>query len=176
MPTTFRLLFLLMLGLFGLQPVSYGYDAPTAFVSGAQNIVAASPESQAATAETAASVPLNFNRNGAASDTLANIGKISNFVAAESGAASVYDTSITAAGSRVTNVATNVSTGEFQANLVSNGFKVVKQTTGSNGPATILSDGQTTYTIYTGTSTGAASAQVTNAAGQTVSKIRLGTP
>jgi hypothetical protein len=72
-----------MLGLFGLQPVSYGYDAPTAFVSGAQNIVAASLESQAATVGIAAPLPLSFNREGAASGILANIGQTSNFVAAE---------------------------------------------------------------------------------------------
>jgi hypothetical protein len=86
MPTALRLLFLLMLGLFGLQPVSYGYDAPTAFVSGAQNIVAASLESQAATVGIAAPLPLSFNREGAASGILANIGQTSNFVAAETAA------------------------------------------------------------------------------------------
>ena len=82
--TTLRLLLLLMLGLFGLQPVGYCYDAPVAFVSGAQNIVAASPESQAATAESAASEPLNFNREGTASDRQAETRTFSNFVAAES--------------------------------------------------------------------------------------------
>ncbi len=29
MPTTLRLFLLLMFGMFGLQPVNYGYDAPT---------------------------------------------------------------------------------------------------------------------------------------------------
>ncbi len=85
MPTMLRLFLLLMLGLFGLQPVSYGYDVPVAFVSGAQQIVATSPESQAATAESAASVPLNFSRTRAAWDDSESIGLISNFVAAESG-------------------------------------------------------------------------------------------
>jgi hypothetical protein len=85
MPTTLRLLLLLMLGLFGLQPVSYSYDAPAAFVSGAQNIVAASPDAESATAETAALVPLNFNRDGAASEGRAETRPISNFVAAASG-------------------------------------------------------------------------------------------
>ena len=83
MPTALRLLLLLMFGMFGLQPVSYGYDAPVSFVSEAQNIVAASPESQAATAKSAASEPVNFSREGATSDTQANIRAFSNFVAAE---------------------------------------------------------------------------------------------
>ena len=85
MPTTLRLFLLLMLGLFGLQPVGYGYDAPVAFASGAQNVVAASPESQDATAESAAPVPLNFNHEGATSDRQAETREVSNFVAAESG-------------------------------------------------------------------------------------------
>jgi RHS repeat-associated protein len=81
---------------------------------------------------------------------------------------------VTAAGSRYTNLATNLTAREFQANLVSNGYRVVRQTTGSNGPVTILSNGEKSYTIYTATSTGSASAQVTNAAGDILSKIRLG--
>jgi hypothetical protein len=81
---TLRLLLLLMLGLFGLQPVSYGYDAPVVFISGAQNIVADSPEIGAATAESAAPVPLNFSRTRAVWDNSESIGLISNFVAAES--------------------------------------------------------------------------------------------
>ena len=89
MPTTLRLFFLLMLGFFGLQPVSYGYDAPGSFASGAQNIVAASPESQAAIAESAAPVPLNFNREGAASDRQADTREFFNFVAAETEAGAV---------------------------------------------------------------------------------------
>ncbi len=44
---------------------------------------------------------------------------------------------------------------------------------GSNGPVTVLSNGQKIYTIYTATSTGSASVQVANAAGQILSKIRL---
>ena len=84
MPTTLRLLQLLMLGIFGLQPVSYGYDASVTFVSGAQNIVAASSEIGTATSESAAPVPLNFNREGAASDRQAETRTFSNFVAAES--------------------------------------------------------------------------------------------
>jgi hypothetical protein len=84
MPTTLRLLFLLMLGFFGLQPVDYGYDAPTALVSGTQNIVAASPERRAANAESAASAPLNFSREGAASDSQAETREFSDFVAGSS--------------------------------------------------------------------------------------------
>jgi filamentous hemagglutinin len=91
------------------------------------------------------------------------------------GGSSNYDDSITDKGSRYPNRETDVSATEFQANLVANGFTVVKQTVGSNGPVTILSNGQTTYTIYTATSTGSASAQAT-VNGKIVVKIRLGGP
>lgn len=74
------------------------------------------------------------------------------------------------------NIATNLTAREFQSNLVSNGYNVVRQTIGSNGPVTILSNGEKTYSIYTATSTGSASAQATNAAGTILSKIRLGGP
>lgn len=89
------------------------------------------------------------------------------------GAASTWDASVTAAGSRYLNVATNVSAASFESNLVSNGFRIVKQTIGSNGPVTVLTDGKTTYTIYTATSTGEASAQAANALGQKLVKVRL---
>jgi hypothetical protein len=62
----------------------------------------------------------------------------------------------TAKGSRYVNLAAKLTAREFQANLVSNGFKIVRQTVGSNGPVTVLSNGQKTYTIYTATSTGSA--------------------
>jgi RHS repeat-associated protein len=83
---------------------------------------------------------------------------------------------VTAAGSRYANIATKLSPQEFQSNLVSSGYKIIRQTTGMNGPVTVLSNGAKTYTIYTSTSTGAASAQVTNAAGEILSKIRFGGP
>lgn len=81
---------------------------------------------------------------------------------------------VTAAGSRFANIATNLTAREFQANLLSSGYRVLRQTTGSNGGVTILSNGEKTYTIYTATSTGSASAQVTSATGEILSKIRLG--
>jgi RHS repeat-associated protein len=83
---------------------------------------------------------------------------------------------VTAAGARAANIAAKTTAKEFQSNLLSNGYKVVKQTVGPNGPVSILSNGQKTYAIYTATSTGAASAQVINAAGQTIMKIRLTGP
>ncbi|ANB16711.1 RHS repeat domain-containing protein [Dokdonella koreensis] len=83
---------------------------------------------------------------------------------------------VTKAGSRYANIAAKLTPEDFQANLISNGYNVIGETVGSNGPVTILSNGAKTYTIYTGTSTGAASAQVTNAAGEILSKIRLSEP
>ncbi len=82
----------------------------------------------------------------------------------------------TVAGSRYANIAANLSAREFQSTLVSNGYRVVKQTVGPNGPVTILSNGEKTYTIYTATSTQSVSVQVTNSAGEILSKIRLGGP
>ncbi|HEX7079783.1 MAG TPA: hypothetical protein VF329_02070 [Gammaproteobacteria bacterium] len=60
--------------------------------------------------------------------------------------------SATAAGSRYANFATNLTAREFQANLLSNGYRVLRQTMGSNGPVTILTNREKTYTIYTGCS------------------------
>jgi hypothetical protein len=85
-------------------------------------------------------------------------------------------TDVTAAGARVTNIATDVTAGDAAANLLANGYEVVQQTVGPNGPVTVLSNGVNTYNIYTATSTGASSMQVINAAGQTLVKIRLGGP
>jgi hypothetical protein len=85
---------------------------------------------------------------------------------------SLWDTSATLAGSRYTNVATNVSAQDFGANLVSNGFQM---TTRPSGAMVFTNGGQTTYTIYTATSTGGPSAQVFNSTlGQIVIKYRLG--
>jgi hypothetical protein len=91
------------------------------------------------------------------------------------GGSSKYDDTITDKGARILNRDTDVTATEFVANLVGEGFNVVKQTIGTNGPVTILSNGQTTYTIYTATSTGSASAQVV-VNGSVVLKIRLGGP
>jgi RHS repeat-associated protein len=83
---------------------------------------------------------------------------------------------ITAAGARYANTAVKMTPQTFQANLISNGYRVIRESMGPNGPVTILSNGSKTYTIYTSTSTGAASVQVTNAAGEILSKIRLVEP
>jgi RHS repeat-associated protein len=79
---------------------------------------------------------------------------------------------ITRKGAQLPNIGARLTASEFQANLISSGFKVVRQTVGPNGPVTMLSDGQKLYTIYTATSTGGASAEV-RIAGRLVSKIRL---
>ena len=91
------------------------------------------------------------------------------------GPCSSYDTSITSPGSQYPNVQTNVTKTDFQANLLQNGYNIVKQTNGSNGPVTILSNGQSTYTIYTRTSTGQSGAQYFGPDGNSV-KFSLGGP
>jgi RHS repeat-associated protein len=91
----------------------------------------------------------------------------------ELGSASQWDTSLTKSGSRYLNVGTDVTASDFEKNLIDNGYIVVKRTTGSNGPVLILTNGSRTYTIYTASSTGAASAQVTGVAGNILVKIRL---
>jgi RHS repeat-associated protein len=82
----------------------------------------------------------------------------------------------TTKGARYANLAANIGAKEFQSNLIGNGYKIVRQTVGTNGPVTIMSNGTKTYTIYTATSTGELSAQLTNAAGEILSKIRLAGP
>jgi hypothetical protein len=91
------------------------------------------------------------------------------------GPASLWDTTIPQTG-RYLNVGTDVTAAEFAENLIANGFDVVKQGVSSNGEFTVLSNGQTTYTIYTATSTGGSSVQVFNSGGQTLLKYRLGAP
>jgi RHS repeat-associated protein len=84
---------------------------------------------------------------------------------------SLWDTSATLPGSRYMNVATDVSAQDFGANLVSNGYKV---TTRSGGAMVFTNGGQTTYTIYTATSTGGTSVQVFDTTlGKIVIKYRL---
>jgi RHS repeat-associated protein len=80
---------------------------------------------------------------------------------------------VTAKGARYTNYATKLTAKEFQSSLLANGYKIVRQGVSSSGPFTVLSKGEQTYTIYTATSTGGASAMV-RVAGRTVSKIRFG--
>ena len=91
------------------------------------------------------------------------------------GASSLWDTTIPQTGGYL-NVGTNVTATEFQANLTSNGFNIVRAGVSSNGPFAVLTNGETTYTIYTATSTGESSAQVFNSLGQTLLKYRLGGP
>jgi len=80
---------------------------------------------------------------------------------------------ITATGSRIANIwVSNLSGRQFVANLVSNGYQVVRTTVGANGSVTVLSQGSKTYSLYTSTSTGALSAQVIQS-GVTASKIRI---
>ncbi|WP_231663616.1 DUF637 domain-containing protein, partial [Ralstonia solanacearum] len=78
---------------------------------------------------------------------------------AASGSVSKWDTSITSPGSKFLNVETDVTAQQFQANLMSNGYSVMNQGTGKNGAFTVLSNGTSTYTIYTRSSTGAAGVQ-----------------
>ena len=82
-------------------------------------------------------------------------------------------TDVTASGARMLNTEIAVTASQFQANLITNGFQVMKTTVGKNGPVTVLSDGNTVYTIYIRTSTGEAGAQVRNAAGEVIQKISL---
>jgi RHS repeat-associated protein len=85
--------------------------------------------------------------------------------------ASLWDTSITNSGS-VTNVATDLTTAEFQANLQASGYNIVSSGISRNGVYTVLQDGLKKYTLYTSTSGGLPSA-VLNIAKQTLVKIRL---
>jgi len=90
-------------------------------------------------------------------------------------ASSLWDTSITAAGARSLNVATDVTATQFQNALMTSGYQVIKQEIGSNGPVTVLSNGASTYTVYVRSSTGAAGAQYIGANGSKV-KYSLGGP
>jgi len=93
MPTTLRLLLLLMLGLFGLQPVGYAYDGPVTYVSEAGYAVTTDASSQTPNvAESPAQAPSDTSRLRAASDTSESIGQISNLVAAESGGSTALST------------------------------------------------------------------------------------
>ncbi len=84
---------------------------------------------------------------------------------------SLYDTSITNAGSQYLNVRTDVGAAEFQRNLMSNGYNIIKQTDG----VTVLNNGTNTWTIYSRTSTGGAGAQFFGVDGSSV-KYSLGGP
>ncbi|MDD4913966.1 MAG: hypothetical protein PHW13_02860, partial [Methylococcales bacterium] len=75
------------------------------------------------------------------------------------GAYSLYDTSITSAGSKNLNVSSNVTAANFQYNLISNGYIIVSDGVNRNGQFSVLSNDASTYTIYTRTSTGSSGAQ-----------------
>lgn len=66
---------------------------------------------------------------------------------------STYDTSLTKPGS-VSNVLTNVSRDDFEANLIDSGFTLTGVSTKANGPVFVLGKGTSSYTTYTRTSTG----------------------
>jgi RHS repeat-associated protein len=91
---------------------------------------------------------------------------------AASGTAVTTFLDVTGKGARYTNHVTNLTATEFQNNLLANGYKILRRGVSSNGPFTVLSRGEKTYTIYTATSTGALSADV-KIAGQIIGKIRL---
>jgi RHS repeat-associated protein len=68
---------------------------------------------------------------------------------------------------------TNVTPDQFIKNLLAQGY-VARTVQGTNGPATILQNGQgSTYTVYTRTTTGAPGVQYSGPIGQS-SKYRLG--
>jgi hypothetical protein len=85
MPTTLRLLFLLMLGLFGLQPVGYAYGLPSALVSEMQYTATITTETAANTVESPVQAASNSDSERAALDRQAETRSFSNFVASESG-------------------------------------------------------------------------------------------
>lgn len=83
---------------------------------------------------------------------------------------SVWDTSITTAGSKYLNVRTNVTAVEFQENLIASGYKVIGES--AKGVIRLTKDGAA-YTIYTRSSTGMPGAQYFGPAGKTI-KYSLG--
>jgi hypothetical protein len=83
MPTALRFLFLLVLGLLGLQPAAYTYDAVDFVSSAEQCAYVSTAHNQVATVESAASEPFCPDRVGVASDSQANLCPTANFIAAE---------------------------------------------------------------------------------------------
>jgi filamentous hemagglutinin len=80
---------------------------------------------------------------------------------------SLYDTSGGMKG-----INTDVTAGEFSSTLQSNGYTATNSL-GGNGPVSVLQNGDSTYTIYTRTSTGSSGASYVGPAGQTA-KFNLG--
>lgn len=103
--------------------------------------------------------------------TIAGVVVVGAELLTENVAASLYDTSITRAGSQYLNVQTDVGAQQFQQNLISNGYNVVTQNAGS----TVLNNGTNVWTIYTRTSTGMPGAQFFGGNGSII-KYSLGGP
>jgi hypothetical protein len=130
----------------------------TAFVEGTGGLTESAPAVADATADLGAETTASSTSQGT---TYAE------------GTSSTWDPSAVPQTGRVLNVATDVPPAEFQANLEANGYSVTAQGVSGNGPFTVLSNGGRTYTIYTATSTGEASAAVYDVAGESVLKYRF---
>ncbi|MEN3931815.1 hypothetical protein WJT86_12240, partial [Microvirga sp. W0021] len=76
-------------------------------------------------------------------------------------------------GSSILNISTNVTASEFQANLLANGYSIIGNGISKNGANVQLSNGISTYSIYTRTSTGSSGAQYWGPGGQEI-KFSLG--
>jgi len=83
-----------------------------------------------------------------------------------SAASSNYDPTETAPGSKYLNIKTQVTAKQFELNLIQNGFGVARTGVGKNGDFTVLSNGSSTYTIYSRTSTGTTGAHYIGPSGQ----------
>ncbi len=90
-----------------------------------------------------------------------------------SGASSAWDTTVLPQSGSMVNPATDITAAEAQETLLQNGFTVVKDAIGPNGPVTVLTNGQSIYVFYTATSTGETTLSVTTNAVIT-SKLRFG--
>lgn len=80
------------------------------------------------------------------------VGSLFSTTSFEEGIYSLYDTS-----GGMNGIKTDVTANEFSLNLQANGYTATNYT-GSNGPATVLQNGKSTYSIYTRTSTGSSGA------------------
>jgi RHS repeat-associated protein len=173
----------------GLGPEDPFADAAVAATFAEAAATVATTEDTAASAALAFNTPLMVGALGGAAaaapaleEELQGVGSqagdtcsIAEHLAEEAeGRFSTYDTSITLPGSRFLNVGTDVRPQEFQSNLLSNGYNIVKQAISTNGPVTVLSNGSQTYAIYTRTTTGLSGAQL-DSPGISI-KFSLGTP
>ena len=94
-------------------------------------------------------------------------------LAFEEGASTMWDAELLPQTGRYLNVATDATAESIQSTLIESGYTATS-TAGSNGAVTVLTNGERTYTLYTATSTGETSMQVTNQLGQILLKYRLG--